>query len=101
MAKRKHPENRCPVKRKASRDAHRAKCRQRIYDFFGGECEHCGSKESLQVDHIDPEEKEFSIGSYIGYKWEKIYPELLKCQLLCIYCHIKKGQENGDYNGRA
>lgn len=56
-----------------------------------GPCVVCGSKENLEVDHIDPTQK-------VTHKvWslalEKREAELSKCQVLCADCHLKKTVE--------
>ena len=37
--------------------------------------------------HNNPEEKKFTIGSYMGYKLETLKKEADKCTLLCANCH--------------
>jgi hypothetical protein len=41
----------------------------------------------LDLDHIDPSTKSFTIGLHNGLSWEKIEPELAKCQVLCANHH--------------
>ena len=62
--------------------------RQQIFEYLGGECKSCGSKENLHVDHIDPNNKEFDISRKLSVRRNK--DELDKCQLLCRDCHIEK-----------
>ena len=57
---------------------------------LGGKCVQCGSTKQLEFDHIDPSDKEFTIGSNLTYPREKVREELKKCQLLCRGCHIEK-----------
>lgn len=54
----------------------------------GGKCVKCGSKEALEVDHIDRAEKV----SHRVWSWCRIkrMAELAKCQVLCIECHLEK-----------
>lgn len=53
-----------------------------------GPCVKCGSWDNLEVDHIDPEQKE------THYVWslnkEDRERELAKCQVLCRTCHREK-----------
>lgn len=72
---------------------------QRAHQLLGGECWECGSMEKLEIDHINPEDKEFEISTRISASEEKFLAELDKCQLLCHDCHMKKtiterGQES-------
>lgn len=51
-------------------------------------CEHCGSKDRLEIDHIDPEEKI----SHKVWSWrpERRDAELAKCRVLCHDCHVQR-----------
>ena len=62
---------------------------------MGEKCVKCGSKENLEIDHIDPHKKSFSIGKFITHSWAKIKPEIDKCQLLCKACHKTKSETDG------
>ena len=61
---------------------------QEAKDYLGNICWCCGATENLQFDHIDPKTKCFNINPQDS--WEKMIPELDKCQLLCRLCHLKK-----------
>lgn len=51
-------------------------------------CVVCGSKDRLEVDHIDPEQKvEHRIWSW---SVERRDAELAKCQILCYEHHLQK-----------
>lgn len=63
--------------------------------MMGGKCVTCGKKEDLEIDHIDPNTKSFSIGEVITHSWAKIKPEIDKCQLLCKACHKAKSETDG------
>lgn len=56
-----------------------------------GPCQHCGTWDNLQVDHIDPSQKAFSINW--GIRIDVLEIELAKCQALCKPCHIKRSAE--------
>lgn len=71
----------------------------RAHQLLGGECWECGSMEKLEIDHINPKDKEFEISTRISASEDKFLAELDKCQLLCHDCHMKKtikerGQES-------
>lgn len=56
--------------------------------FFDKSCVDCGSVSNLELDHINPEEKI----SHRIWSWseERLQKEIVKCQVLCQPCHIKK-----------
>ena len=55
-------------------------------------CVKCGSKERLELDHINPEEKEWNPKRSMCSKnlTERFWKEIDKCQLLCYDCHKEK-----------
>ncbi len=64
----------------------------RLYAYLQDKsCEHCGISDIrvLDLDHVNPSEKEFSITRAIndGYSWETILKEIKKCRILCANCH--------------
>lgn len=73
-----------------------AKRKARVHELLGGKCFLCGSIENLEVDHINPDEKSFTLARRWHRKWSDIEAELPKCQLLCQNCHKIKTKENGD-----
>lgn len=60
--------------------------------FLGGKCAQCGAVSNLEVDHINPSEKEYEISSlFLHARGSSIVAyELSKCQLLCFSCHCAK-----------
>lgn len=62
--------------------------RRRIWFEQNGPCRHCGATEKLELDHIDPEQKEH----HALWSWteKRRAAELAKCQALCHDCHQKK-----------
>lgn len=63
----------------------------RAVEYKGGKCVMCGYSEHVGVldfHHLDPSQKEFSIGAK-GYtrSWERLRVELDKCILVCANCH--------------
>lgn len=81
------------LKGKAGRKAHRDRNRELAQEYLGGVCASCGTKEQLEFDHINPEDKSYTIGNRISSAWETIVTELDKCQLLCSGCHVEKSNE--------
>jgi hypothetical protein len=74
---------------------HYIKRRGEAIAFLGGKCVICQSEDSLEFDHIDPEQKSFSVGAVLTHAWSKLEPELKKCQLLCQDCHRTKSKVDG------
>lgn len=67
-----------------------------IFVYLGGVCVVCGTDKDLEIDHINPEEKSFSIGTRMSIKNNKA--ELDKCQLLCKEHHLNKtAEENSGF----
>lgn len=70
----------------------RKNTKRRIVASFGGKCGICGYNKcdsSLALHHLDPTEKEFSLGAIRANpkSWLKIVVELRKCALVCHNCH--------------
>lgn len=65
---------------------------------LGGKCAKCGAEENLEIDHIDPATKTFSVSKMWNVAWEVFVEEINKCQLLCHECHVEKSQEDGSFN---
>lgn len=63
----------------------------KIFEYFGGrKCSNCGIESKWPIydlHHKDPETKDVSIGTIAHYNWDKIFPEVEKCVLLCANCH--------------
>lgn len=71
--------------------------RKEWLDKLGGECVRCGSTEDLNFDHINAEEKTYSIAKILStHSKQKVEKEMAKCQILCEFCHIIKSAEEGD-----
>ena len=85
-------------KRKAYlRDYQRQWAARRRATFFEDKCcVRCGSKERLELDHIDPKLKV----SHNVWSWSeaKRSAEIAKCQVLCHDCHWQKTRD--DYGWR-
>lgn len=53
-------------------------------------CEICGYKEhfaALQLDHLDPKEKERALSRMQTYNILRVKSEIRKCRVLCANCH--------------
>lgn len=61
--------------------------------LLGGICTKCQTEDDLEFDHINPEEKSFSISDGWSRASEEVLKELKKCQLLCERCHKIKSDE--------
>lgn len=69
----------------------RKKIKLMAVEYKGGKCEQCGYDRcigALEFHHLDPAEKDFSIGGK-GYtrSWEVTKEELDKCIMVCANCH--------------
>ena len=64
------------------------KRRKKIIDYLGGKCIKCGSKEKLEIDHINANEKVCNVKDNLTFKTMK--EEIDKCQVLCYDCHKEK-----------
>lgn len=75
--------------------------RARLIAYLGDSCARCESTDSLEFDHIDPDEKSFNISSNMTLSNEGVRAELGKCQLLCNPCHRRKtaGENSGWTHG--
>lgn len=64
---------------------------------LGGRCAACGSKSSLEFDHIDASQKRYSIAKILStHSKQKVEEEMAKCQLLCTDCHMEKSLREDD-----
>jgi hypothetical protein len=61
-----------------------------IHGLLGGKCVVCGTRENLEIDHIDPDSKTRNVKELWSYRWEKLLEEVAKCQLLCTIHHREK-----------
>lgn len=59
-----------------------------LIELLGGKCAECGSTESLEVNHVDRENKSFQLsGANLDRSWDTILEEAGKCNLLCSEHH--------------
>ena len=96
----KRPENHSRIKSKHLTQY--TERRKQIIEQLGGVCSHpeCNCTEDLQLDHIDPLEKEYNISERLS-TWDikKLQPEIDKCQLLCPKHHLEKTIKDGKKYG--
>ena len=64
----------------------------KLVTCMGNKCQICNynkSTNALEFHHLDPNEKDFSLGSIRANpkNWKNIVEELAKCILLCANCH--------------
>jgi hypothetical protein len=65
--------------------------REAAIALLGGRCVKCGTTENLEIDHIDPKKKSFTLAGNMHTKpVAAVKRELRKCQLLCETCHMVK-----------
>lgn len=68
----------------------RFESKQKAIDYKGGKCVRCGysrCNSSMDFHHLDPSQKDFTIGGNHCLSWERLKVELDKCILLCKNCH--------------
>jgi len=82
---------RCKKCRSEAVSKRRRKVKRMAVEYKGGECVECGYDAcigALEFHHLDPNEKDFSIGGQGNTPaWDKVKDELDKCVLLCANCH--------------
>jgi 5-methylcytosine-specific restriction endonuclease McrA len=73
------------------------KCKQKRQFWLdvNGPCVRCGSSVDLEVDHINPSEKD----DHKIWSWTPVRrdAELVKCQVLCHKCHAEKTRGDGSH----
>lgn len=65
---------------------------------LGGKCSKCDSTRNLQLDHKNPDGKEFVVSKLWSVPEAEFNKEVKKCRLLCRSCHGKhtgKQRETG------
>lgn len=65
--------------------------------LLGGECSDCSTEyDPCQYDfhHLDPKEKEFTIGENMLVGKVRFFNEISKCVLLCANCHRLRHKES-------
>lgn len=68
----------------------RNRLKERAVEYKGGKCALCGYNrcvKSFDFHHLDPKEKDFTVGSNSNISWDRLKKEIDKCILLCANCH--------------
>ncbi len=68
----------------------RQRLKLKAVEYKGGCCSICAYDRcisALEFHHLDPNEKDFGIGSGNTKAWKKVKSELDKCILVCANCH--------------
>lgn len=71
---------------------HSIEKKEKAIEYKGGKCFVCGYKKSrwaMCFHHLDPKEKDFSIGMGHCLSWESLKKELDKTVMLCNNCHME------------
>ena len=66
------------------------KRRATALERLGNKSVRCDATDNLELDHIDPKTKSFSISKFSSIAEDKFWLEVEKCQLLCKSCHTLK-----------
>lgn len=63
------------------------------------ECVDCKTKdiEVLTFDHINPEDKSYTVTLMLGHSWSAIEKEIAKCEIRCANCHLKRTRRQFGY----
>lgn len=80
------PEARAEYRRNWQRERRR-EWRVWVLRYMGGSCVVCGATDKLDIHHIDPSSKEFSVSQIWCHRIEKQLAELAKCELRCRKHH--------------
>lgn len=73
-----------------------AEQRKHFLGLLGDKCVACGTTENLEFDHKDPATKSFTLAGSWSRKYDTLYEEVMKCQLLCTDCHKEKTKREKD-----
>ena len=68
----------------------RRRTKERMIAAFGNQCCVCKKTYPLEIfefHHLDPDEKNFGIGSVKSISWDCLVIELRKCVMVCANCH--------------
>ena len=68
----------------------RERLKHRILYVMGEKCQCCGydkCSSALELHHINPKEKSFTISTNTNRGWNEVLTEIKKCTLVCANCH--------------
>lgn len=74
--------------------------RRRAFERLGNRCVRCGGRDGLEIDHIDPAQKVFSVSRMWTMRGDVFWAEIAKCQLLCHEHHVEKTLKDRGFNSR-
>jgi hypothetical protein len=66
------------------------KKRKKALEYLGNKCVYCEYNKydcSIEIHHLNPEEKDTAFSSMRNWSWKRLEKELQKCVLLCKNCH--------------
>lgn len=63
---------------------------------LGGKCVQCQTTSDLEIDHIDPSQKSYSMSKILNRSKALVESELAKCQILCHECHVDKHRSQAE-----
>lgn len=68
----------------------RERLKKRIIYVMGDKCQCCGyskCQSALELHHVNPKEKSFTVSNNTNRGWETVVQEIKKCTLVCANCH--------------
>lgn len=69
---------------------YRTRLKERIVYVMGDKCQCCGYDKlhsALELHHLNPKEKDFTLGTNTNISWNSARKEIQKCILVCANCH--------------
>jgi len=76
------------------------KRRSQAFGRLGNCCAECGGRDGLEIDHVDPSHKSFSIPKMWNTREDIFWAEVEKCQLLCHRHHVEKTIRDRGFNSK-
>lgn len=71
------------------------------FEILGAACTQCDREADLEIDHLDPKKKKFTLTTAYSLPLNLFVDELRKCQVLCSKCHKEKtsGEQRTKFHG--